>query len=252
MAGSNNFLQWNANKTNQETDTQYNADALRVGGAVLNAIFPSALANKAFYQWSTFVAAFAQMMADKSYNLSDADFNALKAVLANVLTTEDLLINPAISPILYSNFQSSSVSGTTTETTLFSYTTAAGLVTTNRGIRVTFGGDVTRQNSSTPSKVRIWAGSAKLLESSIINTVNSFIGKGEALRDPGAPSDIKRSSSFFKGTSFGATGIFYPEIWDHASSEEFRWDLAQSFELRVQLGNSTDIITGNWFKVELI
>lgn len=92
MSGTNNFLQFNPPATNQENDASYAADSLRSGGIPTNAIFPSPLANKLFYQLSIFVAAFAQMMADKGYNLSDSDFNTLKAILANVLTNADTVL----------------------------------------------------------------------------------------------------------------------------------------------------------------
>ena len=79
---STNFLQWNPSTTNQETDPEYLADSQRTGGAVNNTPFLAPLGNKAFYQWSTFCAAFGQMMANKGYSTSDASVSALAAVLA--------------------------------------------------------------------------------------------------------------------------------------------------------------------------
>jgi hypothetical protein len=46
--------------------------------------------NKVWYQSSTFVAAFCQMMANKGYTLSDASITTLEAVLAHVITDADL------------------------------------------------------------------------------------------------------------------------------------------------------------------
>ncbi len=90
MPATTNFLQWNPTLTNQETDAAYAADAQRMGGAT-SGEFPSPTANKAFYQWSTFVAAFCQMMAAKGYSTSDASISTLAAQLANVLTNADLI-----------------------------------------------------------------------------------------------------------------------------------------------------------------
>jgi hypothetical protein len=95
-----NFLQWNPGQANQESDSDYNADSQRSGGAVDNTPLPAPLGNKAFYQWSTFVAAFCQMMAAKGYSTSDADITTLQAVLANIVTEADGL--PAITPLAYS------------------------------------------------------------------------------------------------------------------------------------------------------
>lgn len=88
--GSSNFQQWNPTAANQETDAQYSVDPQRTGGATNPAIFPSVTANKLLYQQSTFTTAFAQMMANKGFVLSDANLNNLEAVLANVMTTVDM------------------------------------------------------------------------------------------------------------------------------------------------------------------
>lgn len=89
MAGTSNFQQWNPAAANQENDAQYTADSMRSGGAGLDENFPSNTANKLFYQISTFVAAFAQALANKGYNVSDASLAILTGVLANVLTNAD-------------------------------------------------------------------------------------------------------------------------------------------------------------------
>lgn len=90
---SNNILQWNPGAANQEDDTTYEADAQRTGGAPNGVEFPSATANKLFYQLSTFCAAFAQSLSNKSYNISDASISVLEGVLANVVTFADLKTN---------------------------------------------------------------------------------------------------------------------------------------------------------------
>jgi|SRR6185312_1476967 len=96
MPGATNFLQWNPNALNQETDTAYSGDSVRSGGAPANAIFASALANKAFYQWSIWIAAMANMMANKGYSPNDGSATPasalanLEAVLANIMTQVDM------------------------------------------------------------------------------------------------------------------------------------------------------------------
>lgn len=91
MAGNNNFLQWNPNAANQESDAAYKADSMRSGGAGTGAIFPSVTANKAFFQWSTFIAAMAASLAAKNYNMLDSNFANLQSALNNLITTNDYL-----------------------------------------------------------------------------------------------------------------------------------------------------------------
>jgi hypothetical protein len=97
---STNFIQWNPGAANQETDAQYLADAQRIAGYGTDQIVPSPLLNKATYQASTFCAAFGQMLAAKGFTNSDASVSALAAVLANILTTADLL--PDLISVAYS------------------------------------------------------------------------------------------------------------------------------------------------------
>jgi hypothetical protein len=93
MAGTTNFLQFNPGANNQETDSAYLADSQRSSGAIDGQEFPSILANKAFYQWSTFIAAFAAALANKNYSTSDANIATLESVLANIVTFADLKSN---------------------------------------------------------------------------------------------------------------------------------------------------------------
>lgn len=90
MAGTTNFLPWNPSAINQETDAQYLVDTQRTGGSPVDAEFPSATANKLFYQLATFIAAFCQALANKNYSTSDADISVLTSVLSNILTNNDL------------------------------------------------------------------------------------------------------------------------------------------------------------------
>jgi hypothetical protein len=85
----NNFLQWNPSKVNQEDDTEYAVDGQRLGGADLEELFPSETANKLFYQVTTMVAGIGQMMSNKGYTMSDANFANLVTALANILTKAD-------------------------------------------------------------------------------------------------------------------------------------------------------------------
>lgn len=85
-----NFEQWNNASLNQETDAEYLADAQRIGGVTTGSLAPSATMNKFYYQVSTFVTAFGQMLATKGYTNSDASLPTLASVLANVLTEADM------------------------------------------------------------------------------------------------------------------------------------------------------------------
>lgn len=90
MAGSTNFLQFNPGAANQENDSTYAADSQRAGGVINGQIFNDVLANKAFYQWSTFIAALANALANKGYSPNDTSLSALESVLANMVTFADL------------------------------------------------------------------------------------------------------------------------------------------------------------------
>lgn len=88
MAAPTNFLQWNPSQVNQESDASYLTDTQRVGGAVAG-IFPSQLANKLFYQVSTFVAALATALVNKGYEMQDTSLATLVTAMANILTKAD-------------------------------------------------------------------------------------------------------------------------------------------------------------------
>lgn len=90
---STNFIQWNPGAANQETDATYSADTQRSGGAAVNSPFSSALANKLFYQLSTFVTAFANVLVAKGFSPNDGSASPgsalanLQAILTNLCIT---------------------------------------------------------------------------------------------------------------------------------------------------------------------
>lgn len=92
-AGSSNFIQWDPGGANMDSDTDYNADAQRISGAINGQIFNDKTANKLFYQVTTFVTAFSGALASKGYDVSDASLAILQGVLASVLTSADIKSN---------------------------------------------------------------------------------------------------------------------------------------------------------------
>lgn len=86
-----NFLPFNPSAANQETDAAYLADSTRVGGAAVGQPLPSPTGNKMFYQFSIMIAALAQALEAKGYTVNDTNLINLQAVLANLLTQNDLL-----------------------------------------------------------------------------------------------------------------------------------------------------------------
>ena len=94
-----NLLQWNPTAANQENDAAYLADSQRAGGATNPAIFEAQLANKAYFQWSTFLTALFTAFANKGFTTSDSNLPTLTAQCANFLTTADLL--PAVVNVPY-------------------------------------------------------------------------------------------------------------------------------------------------------
>lgn len=86
---STNFVQFNPDQSNQQTDAEYQADALVTGGVQLNNPLPSAFLNKIWYSLSTFTSAFAKMLVNKGYSPYDTSESELTAVFENVLTNAD-------------------------------------------------------------------------------------------------------------------------------------------------------------------
>jgi hypothetical protein len=95
-----NLQQWNPTAANQETDVQYAADSQRSGGATNPSIFDATLANKLFYQLTTYVTALFQAFAAKGFATSDASLGTLTAQCANFLTTADA--KPGLQSVAYS------------------------------------------------------------------------------------------------------------------------------------------------------
>lgn len=100
MAGTTNVIQWNPTAANQESDSAYLADSQRAGGATNPSLFDATLANKAFFQWSTYLTALFQAFAAKGFTTSDSNLSTLTAQCANFLTTADAL--PAVQVVNYS------------------------------------------------------------------------------------------------------------------------------------------------------
>ncbi len=90
MAGTNNFLVFDQNNTNIETDTNYNNDTARLNG-VGTGIASSLTHNKLYRQVSIMTAALAQFLANCNNNASDADINALiTSITKTVASKNDL------------------------------------------------------------------------------------------------------------------------------------------------------------------
>lgn len=84
---STNFLQFDTNKQNLMADEVYDLSLQRANGVPLANIADPLLHNKMYYQWSTFVAAYAKVFSDLGETVSDDDLAALNTVLAKTLTT---------------------------------------------------------------------------------------------------------------------------------------------------------------------
>jgi len=137
MAGTTNALQWNPTAANQETDAQYAADSQRAGGATNPSVFEAELANKLFYQTTTYVTALFQAFAAKGFTTSDSNLSTLTAQCANFLTTADtkpLQTNVAFSstPVFNGSAAQSIrfvLSGNVTSSTLINVPPAGTLLT---------------------------------------------------------------------------------------------------------------------------
>jgi hypothetical protein len=187
MPASTNFLQFNPNQTNQETDSIYAADSTRAGGAGTGSVFASALANKSFYQWSTFIAAFCQMLVNKGISTSDANFNQLVAGLAQVLTTADqkpgLLVVPFASTLV---FDCSKANGF--EIVLSGNVTSSTIINAAPGQIVTF---IIVQNS-VGGHAFVWPtsgiyGNAPIEQGAVVVNIQSFIVRSNGSLYPIGP-----------------------------------------------------------------
>jgi hypothetical protein len=187
MSATTNFLQWDPNQTNQESDSAYAGDPARTGGAVNGDEFDAATANKLFYQLSTMVAALGTMLAQKGYTNSDANFNQLVAVLSNIQTSAD--IKPALLVIPYGptqTFDCSKANGFQTE--LSGNVTSTSVVNVSPGQIVTF---IIIQNE-TGGHTFAWPTSGMLGTTPIESTatsrnVQTFIGATDGTLSPIGP-----------------------------------------------------------------
>lgn len=93
------MLQWNPGAVNQETDAAYLADSQRSGGATNPSVFASILANKLFYQCTTYLTALFTALANKGFTTSDASLATLTTACANFLTTAD--VRPGLQVVTY-------------------------------------------------------------------------------------------------------------------------------------------------------
>lgn len=82
---TSNFKQWNPTAANQENDSAYNSDAQRTGGAPVGVAFPSATANKLYFQLSTMVAALGNFFVNQGVSVSDASLATLTTAIATAL-----------------------------------------------------------------------------------------------------------------------------------------------------------------------
>lgn len=85
-----NFLQFDPNQNNMESDPAYFSDLLRKNGANPGDILPSIMDNKFMYQVSTMCYALATMLSNKGYTVNDAPASSLVSVLANMMTNADM------------------------------------------------------------------------------------------------------------------------------------------------------------------
>lgn len=93
-----NLKQWNPTAANQETDAEYAADSQRSGGAVNPSLFQAELANKLFYQMSTYLTALFTAFANKGFSTSDSSLSTLTAQCANFITSSDVKPFPITIP----------------------------------------------------------------------------------------------------------------------------------------------------------
>lgn len=98
MAESN-FEQFDPTKNNIQGDAAYLASNYRISGC-RTGVAPSATHNKLFYQLSTFISAFAGMMAEKGYEMSDADISILQTELSNIMTSADMSVYALVSSLV--------------------------------------------------------------------------------------------------------------------------------------------------------
>lgn len=232
MSGSSNFQQWNPFGLNQETDAAYTSDSLRTGGAPTNAIFASPLANKAFYQWSTFIAAFAASLALKGYVLSDANLATLTATLGDVITGSDIqALN--LNQSLYRNNNFATHVGTVTEDVLFSYALGAGVVMPNSIIRITLRMTNNLPGGTGDNLIRLHIGGVALTAYSL-----AVPGENELTIDILLPGSFPNSKVLAKGLANSTTPGFAVAMGNLGNST-VNLSLGTTLEITVQASGTT-------------
>lgn len=91
--GSSNFVQFNSTKSNMASDAVYDGGSFQLNGVPLAGLADPLGHNKLFYQLSTFVTAFAQVLANEGYTVSDSSITALEAVITSALAMPGRLLN---------------------------------------------------------------------------------------------------------------------------------------------------------------
>ena len=89
---SNNFLEFNTNKTNMQTDSEYAAETQRVNG-VVSGIAKSKMHNKLFRQVSVMCAAIGEFIKNAGYEASDVSVSALLSAITNSFASKASIDN---------------------------------------------------------------------------------------------------------------------------------------------------------------
>jgi hypothetical protein len=132
-----NFLQWNSGEANQETDAEYLADAQRVGGAPIGSVFPSATANKLFFQISTMVLVIANFITGQGYNAEDSNLSTLLSNFIGALAS--LFSAPGINSVPFSATPTfNAANGTKFEITLTGNVTSSNITGLVPSMELTF------------------------------------------------------------------------------------------------------------------
>ena len=106
MPGSTNFKRWDEAIANLQSDAEYLAETFRLNGGA-DGLFPKEVFNKFALQVAAMVTALAEMMVAKGYTVEDGsagtaghDYNALIAVLSNIITAVETSAAPAASKVV--------------------------------------------------------------------------------------------------------------------------------------------------------
>lgn len=135
---STNFLQFNPNESNQESDSAYNADSSRAGGLAVNSIVPSALLNKVLYQASTMITALATYLVGQGQNASDTNLATLTSAIQAALAAQ-IFNAVAVIAVAFSSTPTFDASqGVNFEMTLTGNVTSSSFINAKPGQRISF------------------------------------------------------------------------------------------------------------------